>query len=232
MKALRSLLVMCVLMSSTARSVEPSPENVRVEMKIISLPRALALPLLTRLGEGGSADEAMAQLDETIRSGEGRLEAWLHAHPSAAVFPRSESGEEIRYALECAKAYIPGIRVSVRPPGGPAVPVMPTTIDPKSTGFTLEATAEVAPDGSSIEVRCTSKETVHAGWTRAAAAITPSGIAMSPPLPKSSRRLLAMSASVQNRRWLLAGTFLKNEGPPRVELRFLRATVIRSSQHP
>ncbi|HEV7401311.1 MAG TPA: hypothetical protein VGO11_00210 [Chthoniobacteraceae bacterium] len=167
----RSLLLFTLLLTGAcARGqvpVEPKPPlevarpNVVIELHCLSLPQALAVPLVRRLRSGDVAEQSkvMAELEQMVLAGKVTLQGWLIATTHDGEKATAEDNEELRFATEFtptqADVYLADKDGDISPqPDKVKVDSVPTAtaFDVRNTGVTLEVEPRIAADKKSLEI--------------------------------------------------------------------------------
>ncbi len=140
---------------------EPAQGNVAIELRCLSLPQALAVPLIRRLRSGDLAEQSkvMTELDELLTAGKVTLQGWLVATTHGAEKAAVEDIEEIRYGTEFlpmrAEVFLADRDGSPNSqPDSVKVDAEPIAsgFDTRNLGVTLEVQPTIAADGKSLVI--------------------------------------------------------------------------------
>ncbi len=144
--------------------VDAGPVVLNFDVLMVSLPDALAIPLVDMFRQPGQNDAACQKLMQLIEAKKAKVTAWPRMQTKNGNRAVAENIQEIRYATEFEKidppaeakgaAPAPEDPAAPAPPAGPApapaippaVGVMPTAFETRNAGATIEMEPTVWPD--------------------------------------------------------------------------------------
>lgn len=162
-----SLLTLASLIVAAGVALaEESPMNVRIEVQMVTMALDKGLPLVPNLRDPGSIDGALSKIQKLIEEGEATLIGRPQVVTKSGQRAVTEDIREVRYATEfdgeqVAKASAGDKKSSQKEAAHPArggAPV-PTAIETRNVGTTLEVEPVLAPDGKTIDVNIVPQST-------------------------------------------------------------------------
>jgi hypothetical protein len=131
-----------------------APVMVRVDVEMVAVPFDKGLELLPNLRDPGSIDGAISQIQKLIASGGAMLIGWPEVITHSGQRAVAEDIQEVRYASGFASEKTTSSDKVVTETTAPqhfGAPV-PTGIETRNVGITLEVEPVVGPDGSTIDL--------------------------------------------------------------------------------
>jgi hypothetical protein len=149
------LAVLAMIARACADDQSAKPHwNLTVECQMVTLPQALALPLIEELSDDLKIEAAWARLQKLIAKGEAKLVANLVGKGGPGEDGSSESVQEFRYPTEFDPPQLPsGVppeKIAETLKNWPIVGVTPTTFETRNVGAMLKFSGGVSEDGKWI----------------------------------------------------------------------------------
>jgi type II secretory pathway component GspD/PulD (secretin) len=155
MNSPRLLLVALTLATSPLFAQQSQqPSLVRVDVEMVAVPFDKGLELLPNLRDPGSIDGAMSQIHKLISTGGATLIGWPELITKSGQRAVTEDIQEVRYAADFASRRTTSKENQVQETKAPQVsgaPV-PTEMETRNAGITLEVEPVVGPDGQTIDL--------------------------------------------------------------------------------
>jgi hypothetical protein len=212
---------------------EESIVNVRVEVQMVTMALDKGLPLLPNLRDPGSIDGALSKIQKMIEEGE----AVLIGRPQVVTKSRqravNEDIREVRYATE-----FDGEEVAKAPAGDKKPPQkkaahpmragapVPTAIETRNVGSTLEVEAVVGPDGKTIDVNLVPQSTRLLEFRTVASGHDANGHDWSIEQPIFYTAKTTTSLTLSSGKPVLLAEFRGPEGSDQIQFFILKAEVV------
>jgi hypothetical protein len=218
---------------------EPNPEdppihNLHFEVLMVTLPDALAVPLVASLSDPVRIEQGYQKLMTLIETKKARVSAWPRLQTRSGNRAVAENIHEVRYATEFerdlrkgAAAPAPAPPAEKVPPGPPmpaAQGVLPTAFETRNAGASLELEPMLGPDGKTMDIQFAAQHVRLVGWENVT--VQESGATkILIPQPRFQTNKLVQNITIQSGQHMLIGTFRVGQ-ENEMELFILKAAVV------
>jgi hypothetical protein len=243
MKPFLALLLACAFSRAVADVTVPADAalkpNVRIEVQIVAIPEAIAIPLTTELKDKAKIEGACAKVQELLDKGVGKLIGWPIVTTRSGQRAVIEAVKEIRYATEFSPPTVqvqPGVPIDAKVKVAPEVDLtalegVPATFETRNAGVTFEVEPVLADDGKTIELNLVPQHVRLDGYHKTE--LESSAPKSSAPKMKASveqpefhTNKITTSISIQSGQHMLLGVYPTNDPPKHLEFFILKAEVV------
>jgi type II secretory pathway component GspD/PulD (secretin) len=217
------------LLAATAFAAEPGALNIIIEVQMVAVPRATALPLIPDLRNPEKIEAAVAKIQELLASGTAQLVAWPVVTTRPGQRAIAENIQEIRYATEFEPASTEiqltdkegAITKQPNEVRGIDQPVTPTSFETRNAGATLEVEPSINPTDGAIELNLVAQHVRLRGMRKIV--IESGAIKTTLDQPDFSTNKTQTTVTLKNGQRLLLGVFQTDEPADHLELFLLKA---------
>ena len=156
------LHLFCAALLAVDTCMHAAEWDICVDLQMVAVPMAQALPLVPQLTRAETFPAAAAQLQRLLETGEAELIGWPLVQSKNDDTARTAAIDEVRYPTDYLPPMLPsGIGNGlVRPTfyyaiNPPQRYITPTAFETRNTGPTLEARAAASTDGKSLDLEIT-----------------------------------------------------------------------------
>ena len=136
----------------------PEPWNVRIEVQMVAMPEALALPLIAEFADEKTVEAAYAFIQDRLKEGPARLVGWPIVTTKRSQRAVIEAIDEYRFASEFAPPVVqfrPNVAPSDPPEPAPktdmsVLAATPVACETRNTGVIFEVEPVLSPDKTRI----------------------------------------------------------------------------------
>src|SRR5262249_45722439 len=147
-------------------TADDRPVNIRMELQVVAIPEAQALPLVAALLDKTKIDAAYVTIQEMLGKGTATLVAWPIVNTKSGIRAVAENIDEVRYPTEFDPATVgflpgvdPGSTVKIEPrKAGSHLQGVPTAFETRNVGVILEAEPVLEPDGKTIDLNVVAQD--------------------------------------------------------------------------
>jgi hypothetical protein len=203
--------------------------NVHIELRMIAVPMAKALPLVPKLQRAATFAAAEAQVQALLAKGEAEVLGWTVVETQNGQKAGAGSFEEVRYAVDFNPPTIPGgVRTGWRPPRDlkyifRARQIPPIAFDTRDCGAAIEVEPVVEKSGQLIELTMFARQVKLEAMQPAPGTRHVDPGAYPSLQPRFSDLVTTASLTIPNGASVLLSTFVQEQPKPRVVLFLLRA---------
>jgi hypothetical protein len=219
-----------------AAPVDPvvvGPVNLNFDVLMVTLPDALAVPLVESFKDPAKAEATYQKLLGLIEAKKAQVTGWPQLVTKSGNRAVAENIREVRYATEFSPLEAaPPAAVGGAPVPAPEVPkgtpplegVLPTTFETRNAGATLELEPALAADRKTIEVNICAQHVRLVGWDNST--VRENGTTkITVPQPRFHTNKVTQNLSVRVGQHLLIGTYRMAEADGLMELFILGNSV-------
>lgn len=244
------VLSICFAISVHSEEIPGGPANVELDLLVVEIPEAVAVPMLPRLRGSKSSGEAREEVLKLIASHGAKLLGWPLLQTKSGQRAVVEQIDELRYATEfeapgTAKITettepAPSLAVDAPPPKAPA-PVkvtkaetisdgIPTAFETRNVGVTLEVEPVIDADGKTVHLNLNVQDVRLRGFRKVEIEQKGSGKSVVVEQPEIAANKVTTSLSVQDGDTTLLGVFKVEEPVDHLELFILQTRIKRLGQ--
>ncbi len=204
-------LALCVTATQAQEPAAPgeTPWRFSAECRMITVSRAVALPLLARYGEPGLGEEVWQQTERLLASGEATLAADLILSGRAGQNAITSSTDSIPYPLSYAPLHAPDRLPATDPIGAlnawPLLGAPPADFNQTQAGETLEMTVAPRADGRLLQVEFRASHEHIQRWQKYDYAEAANGKRLSVTAPIFEKMQTSLTTDFRNGEKLLVG---------------------------
>ena len=218
---------------------DPAVFNIHIEMQVVAIPEADALPLIEQMKDPAQIEKANGVIQDMIGKKRATLIGWPMLIAKSGQRAVVENITEIRYATEFSP---PQVNAPAAQPPEPALPaggaqkkdapakaaaanngdVCPTAFETRNVGVTLEIEPVLDADSMEIEIQMAPQHVRLLHFDKLVAETDGRKIAIEQPRFESSK--MNTNMSVHSGQRMLLGTFRVTEPAGHIELFIFKAT--------
>jgi len=226
------VVVLCALLLAATAPAEPDKRwNIRVELQVVALPDALAVPLVAELMDEKKIDPAYARIQELLANGTAKLIGWPIVTTHSGERATAEATREIRYASEYnppTVSFTPSVSTTeilkIEPKADVTLfEATPSRFDSRNTGVYLEVEPTVSPDGKTIAVNVVPQHVRLVGFEKITIEKPETGGKVVVEQPQFDTMKVTTQLTLRNGQRVLMGVYRVSEPPNHLEFFILKA---------
>jgi Flp pilus assembly secretin CpaC len=210
------------------------PVNIRMEMQVVAIPEAQALPLVADLLDKKKIDAAYATIQEMLGKGSAKLVAWPILNTKSGERAVAENIDEVRYPTEFDPPTIsflpgvdPGSAVMIEPrKEGSHLQSVPTAFETRNVGVTIEAEPVLEPDGKTIDVNVAAQDVRLKKMITARIDMPTTSSSVTVDQPEFTNQKVTTSLTMKSGQRIMLGMFRTDELPNHIEFFIFKVEAI------
>jgi len=205
--------------------------NIRIEMQVVAVPAALAVPLVAELLDEQKIEPAYAKIQELLAKGVAKLIGWPIITTRSGERAVAEAINEIRYADEYnppTVSYTPNVSttdtVKIEPKADVTLfEATPSTFQTRNAGVTLEVEAALSADAKTIALNLVPQHVRLEGYHKITIEKPETGGKVVVEQPQFDTMKVTTQLTVRNGQRVLMGVYRVSEPPNHLEFFILKA---------
>ena len=238
MKRLLAFLLASALSLTTGAYADPAtdqrPINVRIELQVVAVPEAIAVPLAAEMMKKDKIEAAYVKIQELLAKGTAKLIGWPIVTTVSGQRAVSEAIHEVRFTTEYSPPTVnltPNVPANATIKIAPSVDVtafagIPAAFETRNVGVTLEVEPSLSVDGKTINLNIVPQDVRLRGFNKVTMEVRGGGGKVVVEQPEFDVKKLTTSLTVRNGERVLLGVYPTDEPPKHIEFFILKAEAI------